>query len=215
MQQTITLGTAVNADQRAVSVNPVDYAVKAGWYVDFNTTLSALASGERIVARPVLLNDLVAFATYTPGSNECEGTGFGYLMFLNAFTGGNLSPVFDSSGDGLIGSNDKPASGNNYAGIKIIGDGTLSSPVASLVGIQPPGVKGPPAANQTCGILGGVPCPGPNPAPGCVAGLIVKNGTCQTPKCERGNIWTQAGSTGGCLAAPDAKYPRWMELKWK
>lgn len=138
------------------------------------------------------------------------------MMFVNAFTGGNQSPVFDSSGDGAIDNADKPASGNNYAGIKVAdAGGTLSSPIGSLVGLQPLGIKGTPAAGQTCGTQGNAPCPGPNPAPGCMAGLIVKGGTCQPPSCQRGNVWAQAASTGACLISPEAKYPRWMELKWK
>lgn len=216
VQQTITLGTSVSADKRAVSVNTVDYDTKAGWYLDFNTTLSGSPSGERIVARPILLNDLLSFATYTPGSNECEGFGFSYLMVLNAYTGGHLSPVIDVTNNGIIDGSDKaPSGGNNYAGVKVAGDGTLSSPVGSLVGVQPLGVKGPPAAGQTCGSAGQPPCPGPIPAKGCISGLVEKSGVCEVPKCERGNIWVQAGSTGSCLAPPDAKYPRWMELKWK
>ncbi len=215
--QAITLGTTAGSPLRAVSTNVVDYSVKPGWYLDFATTLSGGGpSGERVIAKPILLNDLVAFATYTPSSSECEGAGTSYLMFVNAFTAGNLSPAFDASGNGTIGNEDKPATGNNYAGMRIDdAGGTMSSPIGSLVGMQPPGVRGTPDPNATCGTLGKIPCPGPNPAPGCTAGLIIKGGTCQNPSCQRGNIWVQGASSGGCLTAPDSKYPRWMELKWK
>ncbi len=215
--QTITAGTTAGSALRAMSTNTVDYSLKAGWFVDLATTLtSGGASGERVVAKPILLNDLTVFATYTPGENECEGAGTSYLMFVNAFTGGNQSPVFDSNGDGVIDNSDKPASGNNVAGMKVAdAGGTLSSPIGSLVGLQPLGVKAPPAAGATCGTAGKPPCPGPNPPPGCSSGLIVKDGTCGTPFCQRGNVFVQAASTGACLISPEAKYPRWMELKWK
>ena len=215
--QTITAGTTAGSALRALSTNPIDYSLKAGWYVDLSTTLAAGGpSGERVVAKPILLNDLTVFATYTPGDNECEGAGTSYMMFVNAFTGGNLSPVFDSSGDGAIDSSDKPASGNNYAGMKVAdAGGTLSSPIGSLVGLQPLGIRGQVASGQTCGTDGNAPCPGPVPAPGCMSGLIVKGGVCKAPSCQRGNVWAQAASSGACLISPEAKYPRWMELKWK
>jgi Tfp pilus tip-associated adhesin PilY1 len=204
---------------RVVSTNAVNYATKSGWYLDFTTTLNTpagdIASGERVIARPIQLGDTVSFATYTPGANECEGTGLGFLMFLNTFTGGQSSPVIDTNGDGVVNGLDAPATGGNYAGVKISGDGTLVSPIATLVGVQPPGVKGPPATGQTCGTEGKSPCPGPTPAKGCMAGLIDKNGTCVKPQCERGNISVQAGGTAQCVASADTKYPRWMELKWK
>ena len=49
-------------------------------------------------AKPILLNDLTVFATLHARRKRCEGAGTSYLMFVNAFTGGNQSPVFDSSG---------------------------------------------------------------------------------------------------------------------
>ncbi|MCC7067472.1 MAG: hypothetical protein IT523_03375 [Burkholderiales bacterium] len=216
VQQTLTLGATAGAALRAVSTNAVDYGTKAGWYLDFTTTFAGGgASGERIVAKPVLFNDLVAFNTYTPGTNECEGAGTSYLMFLNAFTGGNLAPVYDASGNGSIGNEDRPATGNNYAGIKVDNPGgTMSSPIGSLVANQAAGnpTRTP---GQTCGGAGQAPCPGPNPPAGCDSGLIIKAGVCDLPSCKRGNIWTQSASTGACLIAPDSKYPRWMELRWK
>jgi len=219
--QTIVTGTNLTDANRTVSLNDVDYTTKRGWRIDFNTTLAAGASGERVVARPLLLGDIVAYATYAPGSNPCEGAGLGYLMFSNVFTGGLPVPFLDTNGDGAINSADKPASGPNYAGVKIAGDGSLLSPIATLVGVQDPGIRGGSGSGATCGGDGQPPCVAGTPSPanpsgqaGCNPGLIDKSGTCRKPNCDRGNIVVGVGSTGPCAGGPETKYPRWMELKW-
>ena len=213
VQQTITSGTSVTAARRTVSTNAVDYTAKKGWYLDFSTTQGTGASGERIVASPVQLSDLVVFNTYTPNENTCEGNGIGYLMGLNAFTGGLPSAVFDINGDGVVNGLDRPAGGgDNYAGLKSSGtEASLSSPVPSLVGLQPAGVNRTSAPGASCGVINTPPCIGPVPAAGCDAGLIVKNNLCSAVACQRGGIVVDSA----CTMSADAKYPRWMELKWK
>ena len=213
--QTITAGLNLSSSTRAVSTNAVDYKTKRGWYLDFNTTIDVSSpSGERIIARPILLGDTVAFATYAPSVDACKGTGQGYLMLANVFVGGQPSPFLDLNGDGVINSSDRPATGDNYAGVKVADGGSLVSPVASLVGVQPPGVRGTPPAGQTCGRVGQIPCAAPDP-PGCSQGLILKNGLCAAPSCQRGSLMVQSAGTAQCTFVADAKYPRWMELKWK
>ena len=111
-------------------------------------------SGERVVAKSILLNDLTVFATYTP---ETMSAGRRHKLHdvCQCFHWGNLSPVFDSSGDGAIDSSDKPASGNNYAGMKVAdAGGTLSSPIGSLLAFNLSGIRGQVASGQTCGTDG-------------------------------------------------------------
>ena len=136
-------------------------------------------------------------------------------MLANVFVGSQPSPFLDLNGDGVINSLDRPTTGDNYAGVKVAGAGSLVSPVASLVGVQPPGVRGTPPANQSCGLVGQLPCAGPIPAPGCSQGLILKNGRCAAAACQRGSVMVQSAGTAQCTFSAETKYPRWMELKWK
>ena len=62
--------------------------------------------------------------------------------------------------------------------------------------------------------VGQIPCAAPDP-PGCSQGLILKNGLCAAPSCQRGSLMVQSAGTAQCTFVADAKYPRWMELKWK
>jgi type IV pilus assembly protein PilY1 len=210
--QTITSGSAVDSPQRAVSTNLVDYNTKSGWFLDFTTTLGTSASGERIVARPILIGDLVAFATYTPGADVCQGTGLGYLMLLNSLNGGLVNPAIDTNNDGVIDDKDRAAPGaGNVAGIRISGDGSLSTPLATLISTQAFGNAGTAPPGATCGAKGLPPCPSNGPRPGCDAGLIVKGNVCVEPVCKPGNVFI----SGACTADPGRKFQRWMELTWK
>lgn len=213
--QTITAGTDLTSVNRAVSVNAVDYTTKRGWFLDFNTTISGGPSGERIIARPILLGDTAVFATYAPGLDACQGDGLGFLMVANIFVGGLVSPFLDVTGDGVVDARDQAATGNNISGIKISTPGTLTSPVATLVSVQPRGSRGTRPPSATCGALNQVPCAATEPRPGCEAGLTVKAGRCQPLACDRGGVILQAGATAQCGFSGEVKFPRWMELKWK
>ena len=221
--QTITEGSTLESAKRVVSATPVDYTAYSGWYLDFATTYGGSASGERIVSQPVQIGDAIAVSTYAPGLNACVGAGAGYAMFLNIFNGGFVSPFLDSNGDGVVNSADKNAAGQFYSGVKMAGDGGLSSPSPTFVGIQPPGSSIPAAAGQSCGVENYVPCDGVTAQPsgaippkGCLAGLIVKDGLCKKPACKPGNVRIASGpGTTTCGSSEDFKYPRWMELQWK
>jgi type IV pilus assembly protein PilY1 len=78
-----------SATTRTVSSNPVDWAVKNGWYVDLNPGNNS--PGERVSIDPVLVNGMLQVAANVPVSSACTtgGTGWSYLF---DFTSGS-APV--------------------------------------------------------------------------------------------------------------------------
>jgi len=209
VQQSITTGTAIDiSDTRTVSNLAVDWTTMRGWYVDFNSTLFGAPSGERIVASPIMADDVVLFSTYAPGANACTGAGAGFLMALNTFKGsGTLVPLFDRNNDGKIDSLDMVA-GASPSGLKVSGGGLkgISTTVVttSSRGFQTGGGPAP-----TCGGTGMAPCATGDP---CADGLTVKNNVCVPLLCRVGNIQVSAGGLPICMSAESSKYPRWMEL---
>lgn len=79
--------------------NPVpDYL---GWRIDLQLQGAPGNQGERAVSDPVLRPDRVIFTTLIPNSDACAFGGSGWLMELDAFSGGRLTvPAFDLNGDG-------------------------------------------------------------------------------------------------------------------
>lgn len=112
-----------NFDLRAVSASPVNYAAQKGWLIDLKTPPSpGTLTGERVVSAPLLRGSRVIFATLIPLSDPCSYGGTGWLMELDAFSGGRPSdgaPIWDIGGgssgatDGKIDSNDLITSNGN------------------------------------------------------------------------------------------------------
>jgi type IV pilus assembly protein PilY1 len=183
VQQTIVDGATDVASARTVSNNPVNYATRSGWFIDFTTTANGSASGERVVASPILLDDTVVFNTFMPKLNSCTGFGTSFLMGVGAFTGSLAQPVFDENGDGRINASDL-VGGRPVAGIRLSTDGTLMSPVAQLVSLQGRGVEVTDPAASSCGGTGQSPCPGDR----CQPGLTPKGGVCAAVACPSGSV---------------------------
>jgi len=95
-----------------VSVNPIDWTVKNGWY--FHQPFS----GQRMVY-PVapFASRLAKVDTITPGSQSNDactaatpGTGYNYI--IDMLSGGSpQGPILDTNGDGVVGSGDMNGSG--------------------------------------------------------------------------------------------------------
>jgi type IV pilus assembly protein PilY1 len=86
--------TDIVSTLRVTSNNLIDWTTHKGWYIDLPL------AGERSVSRSVLRNDRIIFVTLIPNVQTCENNGTGWLMELNAFTGGRLDfPPFDRDGD--------------------------------------------------------------------------------------------------------------------
>jgi type IV pilus assembly protein PilY1 len=72
-----------------------------GWVADLPIT------GERIIQRTVIRDDLVYFVTMIPEPDVCTPGSTGWLMVLDAQTGGSpLFPVFDINNDLIVDSDD-------------------------------------------------------------------------------------------------------------
>lgn len=86
--------TDIVSTLRVTSNHPIDWTTHKGWYIDLPL------AGERSVSRSVLRNDRIIFVTLIPNVQTCENNGTGWLMELNALTGGRLDfPPFDRDGD--------------------------------------------------------------------------------------------------------------------
>ncbi|WP_299976797.1 PilC/PilY family type IV pilus protein [uncultured Pseudoteredinibacter sp.] len=93
--------TVVNqADSRTLSNNAVDYddlAAEAGWRIDLPN------DRERIINSFVVGSSVVVFGSIIPDAATCEGSPSGYLMAVDAFTGGQPPfQVFDRASIGSV-----------------------------------------------------------------------------------------------------------------
>ncbi|WP_242163107.1 PilC/PilY family type IV pilus protein [Lysobacter sp. M15] len=84
-----------------------------GWYLDLITTPPGYV-GERVVADPVLQQGRVIFTTLIPSTDACTGGATGWLMEVDASTGGRITlPVLDLDDDGNYDGDDMVDLGGN------------------------------------------------------------------------------------------------------
>jgi type IV pilus assembly protein PilY1 len=89
-----------------VSTNTINWASKDGWYLNL-VPPSGTATGERVLSVPLLRFGRVIFNTSIPSADPCVLGGTGWLMELDAATGGNLPySALDMNNDGLFDSAD-------------------------------------------------------------------------------------------------------------
>jgi len=113
VEQTIDYETTASGyDLRVTSNNTVDYnkispAVSdIGWYMKLKSPVYG-GQGERAVSAPVIRNDRIVFTTLLPSTDPCSYGGSGWLMELDAVSGGRLALTpFDINGDGLFTADD-------------------------------------------------------------------------------------------------------------
>jgi len=125
---------------RAVSSNTINTATQYGFYLDLPD------SGERQVTDPLLLDGRIIFTTLIPSTTDpCLSSASGWLMELNAQTGGQIAqqPLLDTNQDGVINSSDSTASGVlstagalSTPGIVDLGDGTARVSAGGTAGGQ-------------------------------------------------------------------------------
>ena len=77
---------SVSNIQRAITNNTVDYTKVSGWYIDF------ISSGERVISTSVPLAAGILIASVVPSIDPCAAAGNGWLMDVNALSGGTTSP---------------------------------------------------------------------------------------------------------------------------
>ncbi|MDP1619403.1 MAG: hypothetical protein Q8M12_00220, partial [bacterium] len=118
---------------RTTSANPVDWAppvnvsgTKRGWYMDLP------ASGERAVSKPTLYSGRILFTTLIPSIVNCDSGGSGWIMELDAVTGGPLAggPTFDVDGDGDVDTDDNLGADGVYP------SGVATTSITSAVTVQ-------------------------------------------------------------------------------
>ena len=98
-------------DLRVVSDNPVDYGTAKGWRLDLP------AGGERLIAAPEVRLGTAYFNTVIPNDQLCEYGGGGWLMAIDAATGGQpASPPFDLNGDDTVDPNADRLAGDVVSG---------------------------------------------------------------------------------------------------
>jgi type IV pilus assembly protein PilY1 len=84
-----------------------------GWYLDLVTTPPGYV-GERVVADPILQQGRVIFTTLIPSTDACTGGATGWLMEVDASTGGRITlPVLDLDDDGNYDGDDMVDLGGN------------------------------------------------------------------------------------------------------
>jgi type IV pilus assembly protein PilY1 len=99
----------VTTDNDVVWIDAQKNIQKRGWYLDLLDTENNNTKnfGERQVSDSLIRNGRVIFTTLIPSADPCSFGGEGWLMELNAVTGGRTAfTVFDATGDGLFGQAD-------------------------------------------------------------------------------------------------------------
>jgi type IV pilus assembly protein PilY1 len=144
---------------------PVTDEGSLGWFMDLDSPDSGANRGERQVSDMLLRGDKLIFTTLLPLDDTCAFGGDGWLMEIDAESGGRLgySP-FDVNGDGLFttsdlidfdgagssgGANPAVAASGRKSGVGIIptpailarGAGDATKYVAGSKGGQPVGVR--------------------------------------------------------------------------
>lgn len=113
IQQSITYE---DANARVVSTNAVNMATRQGWYLNL-VPPSGTAEGERVLSVPLLRYGRVIFNTAIPSADPCELGGTGWLMELDALTGGGLNySALDMNNDGLFNEGDYVTTGKDNKG---------------------------------------------------------------------------------------------------
>ncbi len=88
--------TALDANNRTLSANAVDWTAKNGWYVDFNP--SNATPGERVNLDPQLVLGTLLVTTNVPGNSACSVGGSSWFYLFNYLTGS-----FVASSPGSVG----------------------------------------------------------------------------------------------------------------
>ncbi len=85
-----------------VSQNAMDWGEKDGWFLDLQSP-----AGERVIHKPIVRYDRVAFTLITPSDDPCDFGGSSRLVLLDFLTGGRLDYTpFDLNEDGEFDSLD-------------------------------------------------------------------------------------------------------------
>lgn len=123
--------TQTSATTRTGSNNAVDWAVKKGWYVDFNP--GNASPGERVNIDPILVNGTLLVFTNIPTSSACTVGGESWLYQFNYASGAWPAPVTNQQVGGKISS-----SLTAGATVVMLPDGTIKAIVTDASGNKAP-----------------------------------------------------------------------------
>lgn len=118
-QSIIKEGSSNGKDYRLLSQNAlsgIDWSSKRGWYVDLYNSDSGNTEnyGERLVTSPFLRDGRIVFTSLIPTDDICEPGGQGWVMELDAQTGGRANGIiFDLNSDGRFNNEDYVEIDNN------------------------------------------------------------------------------------------------------
>lgn len=108
--ETATTRTIANdATPETTGVPAVDWDNKNGWFLDLKFS-TGVATGERVLGKPLLLYDRLILATFIPSSNQCDYGGDGWVMELTGV------------GDKFIGHSILGDKGNRLLDNAVVGD---------------------------------------------------------------------------------------------
>jgi type IV pilus assembly protein PilY1 len=72
-----------------------------GWYLDLP------AGGERSITPALARDDKIIFSTFIPATTPCDPSADGWLMELDALSGGRLADTLDTNDDGFVDAGDR------------------------------------------------------------------------------------------------------------
>ncbi|MCB1776268.1 MAG: hypothetical protein KDI50_02420, partial [Candidatus Competibacteraceae bacterium] len=91
---------------RVFSNETVDWTTKEGWFVDLISPVNG-REGERVTLRPIIRRDRVIFTSRIPSEDPCVFGGGGWVMEIDALSGGRLNrAVFDTNEDSIFDEDD-------------------------------------------------------------------------------------------------------------
>ena len=94
-------GVPKTYELRVPSNLSVDYSTKQGWFFDLFDPNESAGEGERVISRALLRDGRIIFTSMIPEPDPCKFGGDGWIMELDALSGGMLTDVvFDLNGDG-------------------------------------------------------------------------------------------------------------------
>ncbi|MFD1217980.1 PilC/PilY family type IV pilus protein [Microbulbifer celer] len=113
-----TINSSLQDGNRTLTGTSLNWSTsRLGWYIQLQPG-SATQGGERVVARPDLLRNIIFFNTIIPTGQVCSAGGHGWLMDVDIRTG--LPPegegVYDGNGDGVIDEDDAAYVGERVDG---------------------------------------------------------------------------------------------------
>ncbi|MGQ0697390.1 MAG: pilus assembly protein [Panacagrimonas sp.] len=123
--QSVLQETTLNGNRvRITSQNEIDTASDKGWYIDLIGP-SGSNLGERQVNRPILRDGRIVFTTLVPSGNQCDVRGSGWLLEVDARSGGRPArPALDVTNNLTVDQADV---------VSVIIDGqTVSVPVSGI-----------------------------------------------------------------------------------